>query len=104
MPSSPVRWDKTQAFDAGSLWKMTAGWPVAVHASLVSLAQSRNVPVATPGSAPTHIPLADYVAEEILDQLEPSLAEFILRATTSDWLGRRLAVELVRPSPRRRAA
>ena len=28
------------AFDAGSLWKVTAGWPVAVHASLVSLAQS----------------------------------------------------------------
>ena len=86
------------AFDAGSLWKVTAGWPVAVHASLVSLAQSRNVPVTTPVTAPgataTHIPLADYVAEEILDQLEPSLAEFILRATTCDWLGRRLAVEL----------
>jgi len=83
-----------QTFDAGSLWKMTAGWPVAVHASLVTLAQARNVPLATPGSAPTHVPLADYVAEEILDQIEPSLAEFILRATTSDWLGRRLAVEL----------
>ncbi len=73
---------------------MTAGWPVAVHASLVSLAQSRNVPLTTPSATPTHIPLADYVAEEILDQLEPSLAEFILRATTCDWLGRRLAVEL----------
>ncbi len=82
------------AFDAGSLWAVTGGWPVAVHASLVSLAQSRNVPVTTPGATPTHIPLADYVAEEILDQLEPSLAEFILRATTSDWLSRRLAVEL----------
>ena len=86
------------AFDAGSLWRMTAGWPVAVHAGIVSLAQSRNVPVTTPVTAPgttaTHVPLADYVAEEILDQLEPSLAEFILRATTCDWLGRRLAVEL----------
>lgn len=82
------------AFDAGSLWAVTAGWPVAVHARLVSLAQSRNMPVTTSNAFPTHIPLADYVAEEILDQLEPSLAEFILRATTSDWLGRRLAVEL----------
>ena len=86
------------AFDAGSLWRMTAGWPVAVHAGIVSLAQSRNVPVSTPVTAPgttaTHVPLADYVAEEILDQLEPALAEFILRATTCDWLGRRLAVEL----------
>ena len=83
------------AFDAGSLWTMTAGWPVAVHASLVSLAQSHIVPATTPNTtAATHIPLADYVAEEILDQLEPSLAEFILRATTCDWLGRRLAVEL----------
>ena len=82
------------AFDAGSLWKMTAGWPVAVHASIVSLAQSGNVPVTTPSATAKHVPLADYVAEEILDQLEPSLAEFILRATTCDWLGRRLAVEL----------
>lgn len=82
------------AIDAGALWAMTAGWPVAVHASLVSLAQSRNVPVTTPSATPTHIPLAGYVAEEILDQLEPPLAEFILRATTSDWLSRRLAVEL----------
>ncbi|SFT90725.1 LuxR family transcriptional regulator, maltose regulon positive regulatory protein [Arthrobacter sp. ov118] len=82
------------AFDAGSLWKATAGWPVAVHASLVSLAQSRNAPPTTPIATPAHIPLADYVAEEILDQLDPSLAEFILRATTCDWLGRRLAVEL----------
>jgi|GEM_PF-416009 len=83
-----------EAFDAGSLWKVTAGWPVAVHASLVSLAQSRNVTVPTPVATPSHIPLADYVAEEILDQLEPALAEFILRTTTCDWLGRRLAVEL----------
>lgn len=81
-------------FDAGSLWKATAGWPVAVHASLVSLAQSRNVALSPPAAAPTHIPLADYVAEEILDQLEAPLAEFILRATTCDWLDRRLAVEL----------
>ena len=82
------------AFDAGSLWTMTAGWPVAVHASLLSLAKSHIVPATTPHTAAAHIPLADYVAEEILDQLEPSLAEFILRATTCDWLGRRLAVEL----------
>lgn len=86
------------AFDAGSLWRMTAGWPVAVHAGIASLAQAGNVPVPMPVTAPgttaAHVPLADYVAEEILDQLEPSLAEFILRATTCDWLGRRLAVEL----------
>lgn len=82
------------AFDAGSLWKTTAGWPVAVHASLVALAQSRNAPAAPPGTVPTHIPLTDYVGEEILGQFEAPLAEFILRATTCDWLDRRLAVEL----------
>ncbi|AXJ10962.1 LuxR C-terminal-related transcriptional regulator [Arthrobacter sp. PM3] len=81
-------------FDAGSLWKATAGWPVAVHASLVALAQSRNVPAAPPGTVPTHIPLTDYVGEEVLGQLEAPLAEFILRAATCDWLDRRLAVEL----------
>ena len=45
-------------------------------------------------SCPSNLPLADYIAEEVLDQLDPPLADFVLRATTCDWLGRRLAVEL----------
>ena len=82
------------AFDAGPLWKLTAGWPVAVHASLTALAQARNLPGGVTDALPAHLPLADYIAEEVLDQLDPSLADFVLRATTCDWLGRRLAVEL----------
>ncbi|WCI09094.1 hypothetical protein PJ267_04255 [Arthrobacter sp. OVS8] len=31
-------------FDAGSLWTLTGGWPVAVHASLSALTEARNVP------------------------------------------------------------
>lgn len=81
-------------FDAGPLWRLTAGWPVAVHASLSSLAEARNFAVRVPNNAPAHLPLADYIAEEVLDQLDPPLADFVLRATTCDWLGRRLAVEL----------
>lgn len=80
--------------DAGSLWEMTAGWPVAVHASLVALARSGNSPDRMSTPLPTHLPLADYVAEEVLDQLDPPLADFVLRATTCDWVSRRLAVEL----------
>lgn len=79
---------------AGSLWQLTAGWPVAVHASLVALGQARNAHSDPTVSPPTHIPLADYVAEEVLDQLEPPLADFVLRATTCDWISRRLATEL----------
>ncbi|WP_310056484.1 helix-turn-helix transcriptional regulator [Arthrobacter ginsengisoli] len=81
-------------FDAGSLWMLTAGWPVAVHASLSSLAPAGNLPGRITTIVPANLPLADYIAEEILDQLDTSLADFVLRATTSEWLGRRLAVEL----------
>lgn len=83
-----------ESFDAGSLWQTTSGWPVAVHASLATLAQARKLPDRNTISSPTHLPLADYVAEEVLDQLDPSLADFVLRATTCDWISRRLADEL----------
>lgn len=83
-----------ESFDAVSLWQMTAGWPVAVHASLATVAQSGNLPDRNTISSPAHLPLADYVAEEVVDQLDPSLADFVLRATTCDWISRRLADEL----------
>ena len=82
-----------EEFDSGSLWKMTTGWPVAVHASLAALTQggeSRDRMT----NAPAHVPLAEYVAEEVLDQVDSSLADFVLRATTCDWLARPLAIEL----------
>lgn len=82
------------SFDAEPLWRVTAGWPVAVHASLTALAQGRHVPGRTTNTPPENMPLSDYIAEEILDQLDTPLADFVLRATTCDWLGRRLAVEL----------
>lgn len=82
------------SFDAEPLWRLTAGWPVAVHASLTALAQGRHVPGRTANIPPENLPLSDYIAEEVLDQLDQPLADFVLRATTCDWLGRRLAVEL----------
>jgi LuxR family maltose regulon positive regulatory protein len=82
------------SFDAGPLWELTDGWPVAVHASLTALAQSRNVPGRITNTPPENLPLSHYIAEEILEQLDPPLADFVLRATTCEWLGRRLAVEL----------
>jgi len=82
------------SFDAETLWRLTAGWPVAVHASLTALAQGRHVPGRSANTPSENLPLSDYIAEEILDQLDPPLADFVLRATTCEWLGRRLAVEL----------
>ncbi|GGH99259.1 hypothetical protein GCM10007170_33690 [Arthrobacter liuii] len=81
-------------FDAGPIWRRTHGWPVAVHAGLNTSVEGRNVPGGGPVSFGAPMPLADYIAEEILDQLDPPLANFILRATTCDWLGHRLAVQL----------
>lgn len=82
------------SFDAGPLWELTDGWPVAVHASLTASAQARNVPGRIAHTPPEILPLSNYVVEEILDRLDPPLADFVLRATTGEWLGRRLAVEL----------
>ena len=81
-------------FDAGPLWQLSGGWPVAVHVGLSAPSPGANVPGVMPDDLPVHVPLADYIAEEVLDQLDPSLADFVLRATTCEWLGRRLAVEL----------
>lgn len=81
-------------FDAGPLWQLTGGWPVAVHAGLSTPSQGGNVPGVMAETVPVHVPLSDYIAEEVLDQLDSPLADFVLRATTCDWLGRRLAVEL----------
>ena len=84
---------QNEGFDSDSLWNLTAGWPVIVHASLAALGQAvSSQDTTTP--APAHVALADYVAEEVLDQEDASLADFVLRATTSDWLGRPLAIEL----------
>ena len=94
-PGSPLRWDRTPDFDAGSLWhadrRMAGRRPREPHAPWRRAATCRA------GCAKTSrpdLPLADYIAEEVLDQLDPPLADFVLRATTCDWLGRRLAVEL----------
>ena len=81
-------------FDAGSLCTLTGGWPVAVHASLSALTEARNVPGGITKTLPDQPPLADYIAEEVLGQFDPSLVDFVLRATSCDWLGRRLAIEL----------
>ncbi|WP_224049562.1 LuxR C-terminal-related transcriptional regulator [Arthrobacter sp. NicSoilB4] len=84
----------TPGFDAGQLWHQTGGWPVAVHAGLNTPVQGGDTPGGNSVSLPVQVPLGDYIAEEVLDQLDPSLADFVLRATTCDWLVRRLAVEL----------
>ncbi|MCU1438930.1 MAG: hypothetical protein JWP66_2017, partial [Naasia sp.] len=84
-------------FDVEPLWRVTGGWPIAVHHGLGALARSGN-PSATITTDDTMLsPFADYVAEEVLDSLAPSLADFVLRATTCDCLGSRLAVELYGP-------
>lgn len=81
-------------FDAGPLWHQTGGWPVAVHAGLNTPVQVGDPLAGISTALPVQVPLGDYIAEEVLDQLDPPLADFVLRATTCDWLVRRLAVEL----------
>ena len=84
----------TGTSDVETVWREAAGWPVAVHRSLKATARirgpgPRTAPDPPPGTALTH-----YVAEEVLDQLPQALADFVLRATITDRISRRLAVEL----------
>ena len=79
--------------DVEAVWRAADGWPVALHAGFVGPSvykeQERASGGVTPGRAFT-----EYIAEEVLGQLEPSLADFVLRATTCDWLEHELAIAL----------
>ena len=80
--------------DPESVWRATAGWPIAVHDMLTAAVPAHGPPDGPGSAVPARVPLADYVAEEVLGQLTPQLADFVLRATTCDRLDSRLAAEL----------
>lgn len=76
------------------IWQATAGWPVALHAAFLGMRVVPAEPEGPAGVFPAERAFTDYVAEEVLSQLDPPLADFVLRATTCDWLERGLAIEL----------
>ncbi|GLB68365.1 helix-turn-helix transcriptional regulator [Arthrobacter mangrovi] len=80
--------------DAEGLRQATAGWPIVVHEILAAPVRADCPPDERGNAVPARVPLADYVAEEVLGQLRPPLADFVLRATTCDRLDSRLAAEL----------
>lgn len=79
--------------DVEAVWRAASGWPVALHAGFVGPSiykdQEGDSGSVVPGRAFT-----EYIAEEVLGQLDASLADFVLRATTCDWLEHELAIEL----------
>ncbi|MGW6172945.1 LuxR C-terminal-related transcriptional regulator [Arthrobacter sp. NPDC055138] len=79
--------------DVEALWRATAGWPVALHAGFVGTPAKKVHEDGSGGFTPQRA-FTEYIAEEVLGQLDPPLADFVLRATTSDWLEHELAVAL----------
>src|SRR6185312_11166033 len=79
--------------DVEALWRATAGWPVALHAGLVGVPAKKEHEDGSGGFTPQRA-FTEYIAEEVLGQLDPSLADFVLRATTCDWLEHELAIAL----------
>ncbi len=79
--------------DVEALWRATAGWPVALHAGLVGVPAKKEHEDGSGGFTPQRA-FTEYIAEEVLGQLDPPLADFVLRATTCDWLEHELAVAL----------
>ena len=79
--------------DVEAVWTATAGWPVALHAGLVGTPANKEHETGSLGYSPERA-FTEYIAEEVLGQLDPPLADFVLRATTSDWLEHELAIAL----------
>ncbi|MET1155028.1 LuxR C-terminal-related transcriptional regulator [Arthrobacter sp.] len=79
--------------DVEAVWRATGGWPVALHAGLVGTPANKEHEDGSLGFTPEGA-FTEYIAEEVLGQLDPPLADFVLRATTSDWLEHELAIAL----------
>ncbi|MGM0928963.1 MAG: LuxR C-terminal-related transcriptional regulator [Actinomycetota bacterium] len=76
-----------------AVWRATGGWPVALHAGLVGSQVHKEHDDGSAGF-PAARAFTEYIAEEVLGQLDPALADFVLRATTCDRLEHELAIEL----------
>ncbi|MFE4197946.1 LuxR C-terminal-related transcriptional regulator [Paenarthrobacter sp. NPDC056912] len=85
---------RAPGWDVEEIWAATAGWPVAIHAAFLGVRQAQTEPEGASGVFTSESAFADYIAEEVLSQLDEPLADFVLRATTCDWLERGLAIEL----------
>jgi len=79
--------------DVEAVWSATAGWPVALHAGLVGTPANKERENGFNGFTLGRA-FTEYIAEEVLGQLDPQLADFVLRTTTSDWLEHELAIAL----------
>ena len=79
--------------DVEAVWRATGGWPVALHAGLGGTHAHKEHDDGS-GAFPAARAFTEYIAEEVLGQLDPTLADFVLRATTCDWLEHALAIEL----------
>ncbi|MCG2623784.1 LuxR C-terminal-related transcriptional regulator [Arthrobacter sp. I2-34] len=91
---SAAREDNGPLPDPGALWQATGGWPIGVRLGLASGLQTHGSPEALAEELAASGPLADYLVEEVLDQLPPTLADFLLHATACDRLDSRLAGQL----------
>ncbi|QDB80035.1 hypothetical protein FHE66_02880 [Georgenia sp. 311] len=69
---------------AQQLVSLTGGWPVAVRLGLLAVDRTREVSTQLRALRAADIDIGDYFLEEVLRPLEPSLATFVLRATTDD--------------------
>lgn len=78
--------------EGAGLWGATAGWPVAITEGLV-LRGDGSAPADAFSPEPRRAFL-EYVAEEVLARCPDSIADFVLRATTRDTVGRQLAIAL----------
>ena len=80
---------------AEELRTLTDGWAVAVRLALMSLRDSVDHSAQFRLIRTLDVPVNEYLVEEVLSQLEPRVADFVLSATVSDRITPGLAEHLV---------
>ena len=80
---------------AEELRTLTDGWAVAVRLALMSLRDSVDHTAQFRLIRTLDVPVNEYLVEEVLSQLEPRVADFVLSATVSDRITPGLAEHLV---------
>jgi LuxR family maltose regulon positive regulatory protein len=72
--------------DVSDLVRFLRGWPAAVHLAVLALRDHPDPQGLLRGMVATDRRVADYLHEEVLDQLDPSVRDFLLRASVLDRL------------------
>jgi LuxR family maltose regulon positive regulatory protein len=69
-----------------SLWRRTEGWAAGLQLAAISLERSPDVERFVNAFTGSNRLVADYLIQEVIDELEPDVRRFLLRTSILEWL------------------